>query len=57
VEIETALRAYRISDLQRRRELRLSELRQAQRKLGVALGLVAGVALSALAAWSFAGVV
>jgi hypothetical protein len=55
VDIETAVRAYRISDHERQRELRRQQLRQAQRKLGAALGLLAGVALSAAAAWSFVG--
>jgi hypothetical protein len=55
VDIETALTAYRISDYERQRELRRAQLRQAQLRLGAALGLAVGVAVSALAAWAVAG--
>jgi hypothetical protein len=55
VDIETALTAYRISDYERQRELRRAQLRQVQLRLGAALGLAVGVAVSALAAWAVAG--
>ena len=57
MDIETALRAYRISYYERQRELRRAQLRQAQRKLGAALGLLVGVTLAAVAASSVAGIV
>jgi hypothetical protein len=57
MDIETAVRAYRISDYERQRELRREQLRQAQRKLGASLGVLVGVALSAAAAWSVVGTV